>query len=82
MPNVDEKHELLQYFMKKFNIPDDHSDLPLVKSKIIMEELSGAEIENICRELGMTVVRNMIIANSLLLENPEIGSFSVIELSK
>ncbi len=57
LPNASEKQQLLQYFAKKCAL-DDEIILELQSTVAKREGLSGAEIENLCREAVLLRFKN------------------------
>jgi SpoVK/Ycf46/Vps4 family AAA+-type ATPase len=58
LPDLDEKILLLQYFAKRFGI--DSQSISEITPKLTNDQISGADVENLCREAGMTKIRNFI----------------------
>ena len=54
-PNENEKIQLLQYFCNKFSLPEQ---IKSYLSTRLMDGMSGADIENLCREESMKIVKN------------------------
>jgi transitional endoplasmic reticulum ATPase len=56
-PNESERVQLLQYFGSKFGLQQHVIDCLNALTK---DGMSGADIENLCREAGMNVIRRML----------------------
>ena len=57
-PDEDERKKLLQYFSKQFSLPKEvYSDI----SMRLVDNMSGADIENLCREESMKIIRAKVI---------------------
>jgi SpoVK/Ycf46/Vps4 family AAA+-type ATPase len=63
LPNMNEKVQLLNYFARRFGI-DASSALDAITPKLCNVNVSGADVENLCREAGMTKIRDYISAKS------------------
>lgn len=61
-PTLDEKRKILSYFAKKFQLTDEVCES--IKYSL-HGDMSGAEVENLCREAGMNVIRK-IVENSVV----------------
>ena len=63
-PSENERLQLLRYFCEKFSLPDQiEVDL---RTKLI-DNMSGADIENLCREESMKIIRTKIESELALL---------------
>jgi SpoVK/Ycf46/Vps4 family AAA+-type ATPase len=58
LPNIDEKNQLLGYFAKRFGI--NAASVDEITPKLSNVNISGADVENLCREAGMTKIRDFI----------------------
>ena len=56
-PSGNERIQLLQYFCRKFSLPDQTKSYLIGR---LMEGMSGADVENLCREESMIVIRTKI----------------------
>lgn len=60
-PNIEERWKLLQYFAKRYQLNCNDWELSMLSMKL-KEGMSGAEIENICREVKMKEIYRQINA--------------------
>ena len=63
-PSLSDKQKLVKYYLNKFKIPENSETLCYLKDieeRIQDNRLSGADIENMCRELGMSLLRNLVL---------------------
>ena len=63
LPTFDERLKLLEYFAEKCNLSEESYQKIRSSDKFLREELSGAEVENLCREEVMLSARVMLNAN-------------------
>ena len=46
--------------MQKFSVPLDYPDLLVVQRKVEKDGVSGSDIENLCRVIGMGVIKSRL----------------------
>lgn len=60
-PNKDEKMLLLQYFCRKCQLLDDDYERILKCNGFQKEDMSGADVENLCREEVMARAQRVVM---------------------